>query len=512
MYQPYVCALLSLNAFIVACGGGDSKTENAQGGTAGTATSKGGTSHSQTSTSTSSGGTGVTTGSLETGNGGTSSSTPMASGGTVHLTTTGALTVAGSSSTTVGGTGGTTSMPSTTQPRVSNCPGPVGGEMPEATVPNGYCAWVFAENLSTPRGMVTDSIGQILLIERGASAVTMLWDENGDRINQPSERLRLVTVSGLNHGIAINGGYLYASTASTVYRWPYTGARATLSGQQTVVTGMPSGGNHVTRTIVFDSSGNLYISIGSASNIDADSSRARIIRFSASAIAAGPVNYSAATVFADGTRNEVGLRFDSQDRLWGVENGADDVSRTDLGGDIHTDNPAEELNLFATPGAFYGYPYCWSEGNLPTGIGLGAGSQWAFSSVMQDGTHTDTWCRNSTNVVPPKVTMQAHSAPLDVLFYTGGSFPADVVGDAIISFHGSWNRSPATGYKVVRVPFGVDGMPNGPVTPLLESAATGDTGGDWPHRPVSLAMGSKGEIYVTSDASGLVLAVGHNGT
>ncbi|MGC4064428.1 MAG: hypothetical protein QM784_07255 [Polyangiaceae bacterium] len=103
--------------------------------------------------------------------------------------------------------------------------------------------------------------------------------------------------------------------------------------------------------------------------------------------------------------------------------------------------------------------------------------------------------------------MQAHSAPLDILFYRGSAFPNDVVGDAIVTFHGSWNRSPETGYKVVRIPFGSDGMPNGAPTPLLESKASGDTGGDWTHRPVSLAIGKQGEVFVTSDASGLVIAI-----
>lgn len=426
------------------------------------------------------------------------------------MSSVGGSATAGASSTP----GGTTSTggSSTAPTRVATCPVPAGAEMPEASTPAGYCPWVFAEGLSNPRGITTDDLGQLLLIEQGATAVTLLWDANNNRTSEASERLRIATAPGLNHGIAVRGGYVYASSDTTVYRWPYTGARTALANRETVVTGIPGGGNHVTRTLAFDPQGNLYLHCGSATNVDANSNRSRVVRFTAAQLAAGTTTWADATVFADGTRNEVGLRFDSQGRLWGVENGSDNLNRTDLGGDIHIDNPAEELNLFAQAGAFYGYPYCWSEGVLPSTVGKGPGTQWAYPAVMADGTHTDAWCQNPANVTVPSLSMQAHSAPLDVLFYTGGSFPADVVGDAIITFHGSWNRTPATGYKVVRAGFGANGLPDGTVTPLLESTAAGDTGGGWTHRPVGLTMGKNGEVYVTSDADGMVLAIGHNGT
>jgi len=127
---------------------------------------------------------------------------------------------------------------------------------------------------------------------------------------------------------------------------------------------------------------------------------------------------------------------------------------------------------------------------------------------MNDGTHSDSWCRNTANVVPPVLAMQAHSAPLDIKFYGGTAFPDDVQGSPLITFHGSWNRDPATGYKVVRVPF-VSGMPSGAPTPLLEYSGAGDNGSGWPHRPVGLEIGIDGRLFVTSDASGVVIAIGH---
>jgi glucose/arabinose dehydrogenase len=280
-----------------------------------------------------------------------------------------------------------------------------------------------------------------------------------------------------------------------------------LGDPEQVVTGIPNGG-HITRTLQFDNDGRLYVSVGSAGNVDANSNRARLIRYAASELDSSST-FAQGELFADGLRNEVGLALDSQGRIWGVENGRDNLQRPDLGADIHEDNPGEELNLFLEEniGRFYGYPYCWSEFNLPN-TGEGPGAQWADPD---NTTQDDAWCKDTTNVIPPVMVMQGHSAPLDIRFYAGSAFPADVVGDAFVTFHGSWNRTTETGYKVVRIPFGDDGMPSGDPVPLLESANPGDSDPDWPHRPVGLGIGQSGQLFVSSDASGIIIAVGHNG-
>jgi glucose/arabinose dehydrogenase len=378
-----------------------------------------------------------------------------------------------------------------------------------AGLPAGFCAWTWASGLSSPRGIMRNANGDLLVVEAGSDRIALLFDGDGNGVSDTSERVTLAAASGLNHGIAMQGGYLYASSDSTVYRWPYTGGRQALGTAQTVVSGLPTGG-HSTRTLLFDGDGRLYVAIGSGSNVDTNSSRAKIIRYAASALSGG-ATYAQGEVFAEGLRNEVGLTLDSQGRVWGVENGLDNLIRTDLGGDIHNDNPGEELNLFATPGLFYGYPYCWSEFLLPTGVGMGPNTQWAHPQSISDGTHTDVWCQNAANVVRPILSMQAHSAPLDIKFYSGGAFPADMNGSAIISFHGSWNRTAATGYKVVRVPFGSSGMPSGGPVPLLEYSGAGDTGSGWPHRPVGIETGVDGRLFVSSDASGVIIAIGYGG-
>ena len=100
-------------------------------------------------------------------------------------------------------------------------------------------------------------------------------------------------------------------------------------------------------------------------------------------------------VFADGVRNEVGIAFDGEGVLWGVENGPDQLSRDDLGGDIHNDNPAEELNRFNKPGVHYGYPYCFSTYKLQN---YTQRTQFAWPTFMNDGIHNDAWCKVVSNV------------------------------------------------------------------------------------------------------------------
>jgi glucose/arabinose dehydrogenase len=396
----------------------------------------------------------------------------------------------------------------TPTPLANSCVAPAAADAAHASVPDGYCASVWATGLGTPRGMTVAPSGEILVVERSKSQVTVLWDDDDDGVSGAGERAALAKASGLNHGVAVHGGYLYASSSSTVYRWAYTdGARADLGAAEVVVKGVPTGG-HATRTLAFDDAGALYVSVGSASNLDGDSSRARVRRFDVSSVPAGGLAFDSGAVQADGLRNEVGLAFDAAGRLWGVQNGVDQLNRADLGGDIHEDNPAEILSRLDTAGAFHGYPYCWTEFLLPSGVGQGPGTMWAHPNFMNDGTHSDAWCRDAAHVQPPALAMQAHSAPLGLTFYDGAAFPADVVGDAFVTFHGSWNRDTPTGYKVMRVHFEA-GSPV-TATPFLAYDGVGDIGAQWPHRPVDVAVAPDGRLLVTSDASGVVLVVGHH--
>jgi glucose/arabinose dehydrogenase len=177
---------------------------------------------------------------------------------------------------------------------------------------------------------------------------------------------------------------------------------------------------------------------------------------------------------------------DAGGTLWGVENGADNLYRADVGGDVHNENPGEELNRLDQPGKFYGYPRCWSEHTLPAKHAQGKRAQWAWPSFMP--ATTDAWCRDPQNVVPPALVMPAHTAPLGLAFFGAseahqpnrtpaqtpcdgaddGAFPCTWLGDAFVGMHGSWNRQPPAGYGVLRVPF--NGTTNGATNPTGEVA------------------------------------------
>jgi len=383
---------------------------------------------------------------------------------------------------------------------------------PDATVPPGFCARQWASGLQRPRGVWVADNGDLLVVEAGPGAITALWDSNNDGFSDKNERAVLVTLRGLNHGITVHGDYLYATSPSTVYRWKYAAAdRKVIGGAQVVVQNIPSDG-HTTRTPVFDSNGNLYVSLGSAGNVDNDPSHAQVRLFDLQSTF--PIEWRTGYIWASGLRNEVGLTFDSADRLWGVMNGMDSLHRADLGGDIHNMNPAEELNLLTKGGSFYGYPYCWAEYDLGK-YGHGAGTMWAHEKFMNDGVHTDAWCQNSSNVLPPALALQPHTAPLDIKFWHSGSWGTRFAGDAFIAQHGSWNRDPPHGYRVITVKF-VNGHPHHE-EPFLYHDGPAQR---WPSgfRPVGLAQNHCGDgsmadcLFVTSDATGEIVYVKYENT
>ncbi|KAJ3112835.1 hypothetical protein HK098_007938, partial [Nowakowskiella sp. JEL0407] len=179
------------------------------------------------------------------------------------------------------------------------------------------------------------------------------------------------------------------------------------------------------------------------------------------------MDFSTGEVWADGLRNAVALGFDYRGRLWEVDNGPDNLQRPDLGVDIYNDNPGEEVNLLDGPvGKKFGYPYCFSAGNLtaPFSVDPIRGTQFAWPGIG----YNDTWCRDPDNNQPPLATIPAHSSPLQVVFFsdrsTGavsgfgcdsgpGAFPCTYANDAFIALHGSWNSRIPKGYRVSHLQF-----------------------------------------------------------
>lgn len=207
---------------------------------------------------------------------------------------------------------------------------------------------------------------------------------------------------------------------------------------------------------------------------------------------------------------------DSLNSLWGVENSADQLNRTvdGVSTDIHNDNPAEELNFLgdvAIPNnQWYGYPTCftiWQPSPAITdtkSLGeLGVGQQFvqAPNATFDDGN-----CTRAS--IPPFLTFQAHTAPLDAKFDA-------LYMNLFVTLHGSWDREPPAGYKLVAVPFTRDSK-SGAYTPAAPSNSKegyidifyppdeGNCSSTTCARPVGLVFDAAGRLYMSSDTTGEV--------
>ena len=343
-------------------------------------------------------------------------------------------------------------------------------------VPQGFSIGVYAVLGGNLRHATFSPDGRLFASERSAGQVIVLKDNGATGDPQ-------TFADGLNgpHGLAFHAVgsqmYLYVAENNRVTRFAYQNGQAKADKREVVVTGIPTGGNHTTRSIAFGPDNKMYISIGSTCNVceESDNRRAAVMQYNEDG--------SAGRLFATGLRNEVGIAFyPLTGELWGVEN-----SRDDLGNTVQEINnlPPEEINIIQD-GKNYGWPYCYSN------------QLWD----SKFGKKNVDYCKTT---VPPALPMQAHSAPLGLDFYfpKAQMFPADFKGDAFVGFHGSWNSHPATGYKVVRVRV-KDGRPVS-----YEDFVTGwQTGPEsyW-GRPVDPVVAPDGSLFITDDETNVIYRV-----
>lgn len=297
--------------------------------------------------------------------------------------------------------------------------------------------------------------------------VVALPDRDGDG----SAEEPVTVLDGLNrpHGIAFHSDDIYVANTDGVVRARMDGMTAVPDTREVVVDGVPTGG-HWTRTIRIHN-GSLYISVGSSCNVchESDEWRAAIHRCTLQ---------GNCSVYARGLRNAVGFVF-HDGNLIATENGRDN-----LGNDM----PPDEINV-VDEGENYGWPECYGDNVLDTRFHPDDGHR-----------HIRPHC-TAPFEQPAAVELQAHSAPLGLAFYTADAFPRDYRGDLYVAYHGSWNRQPPTGYKVVRIPYnGTFGAP--------EDFATGWLDGGTVHgRPVDIAVGPDGAMYVSDDNSGRIYRI-----
>ncbi|KAG8832710.1 hypothetical protein FRC17_000856 [Serendipita sp. 399] len=318
---------------------------------------------------------------------------------------------------------------------------------------------VIANGLQKPRG-IRWANNTLLIIDSGVGLLALVEGGNGTCDGGWTKSV-LVNNPEFNHGLAVRGNSIYATTVENLFRYTWNPQTRDVSQAETLIRGMNLADNHKTRTIEVTGQF-VYISGGSSTNLEAESAdpahgTAQVRRFPLNGtIPSGGYDWFQGELVAYGMRNAVGMSLsEDESKLWTVENSADELNYTTSSGlvDIHKDNPSEELNEIDlnSIGHSYGYPNCFTAWDMSvvSGSNLHTGDQFSISSSI-----TDSQCQNDTFNQSPKLSMMAHSAPLDIRFYNADSandtvsVSKDWNHDAFVSFHGSWNREPPTGYGI----------------------------------------------------------------
>jgi glucose/arabinose dehydrogenase/cytochrome c2 len=360
----------------------------------------------------------------------------------------------------------------------------------------------FASGFNGPRKMLIAANGDILVSEMSGGRVTILHPTADGRAVAATD----VYLQGLKQpfGLAFypnadHPQWLYVGETNRVVRYPYqTGDVKPRGEAEVVVADLPTGG-HSTRDIAFSPDGQrLFVSVGSSSNVaekmtrktpdeikaweaehglgaawDFETNRAVVLVFDAHAP-------SSPKIFASGVRNCVSLTVQpANGSLWCTTN-----ERDMLGDDLVPD-----YSTHLQEGGFYGWP-------------------WYYLGDHEDPRLTGDRPDLKGKAIVPDILYQAHSASLNLTFYTastgGSAFPAEYVGDAFVAFHGSWNRSLRTGYKLVRVRM-KDNLPTGEYVDFVTGFVV-DNGDVW-GRPVATTQLKDGSLLMSDDGSNVIYRI-----
>ena len=348
--------------------------------------------------------------------------------------------------------------------------------------PAGFKVELYASELQGPRTIRLAPNGDLFVAETRAGNIKVFRGRTAD--GKPEQVS--VYASGLRqpYGIAFvpagpNPLWLYIGNTNAVVRFPYkSGDVKANDAPTTIVPDLPTGG-HSTRDVALSPDGKrLWVAVGSLSNVDdpdenkAEFHRANILEYTPDG--------KFVKVYASGIRNPAGLGVNpTTGELWCSTN-----ERDALG-----DNLVPDYVTHVKEDAFYGWP-------------------WYYMGDHQDPRHAAKHPELKGKILVPDVLVSPHNASLGLTFYTARQFPEEFRGDLFAAEHGSWNRSNRTGYEVIRVP-----LQNGHATGEFQDFLTGfvTPNGDVWGRPVGVAIGADGALFVTDDGSHAIWRVAYGG-
>ncbi len=340
---------------------------------------------------------------------------------------------------------------------------------------------LVAETNSPPRkgGGIEGMVMRYLLGKAGAAVpsanrITLLRDTDGDGAADQ----RNVLVDGLNSplGMAVVGGWLYVANTDALVRFPFQVGQTRIDARPEKIIDLPAGENHWTRNVVANPEGDtLFVSVGSATNIaerglELERNRAAILEVDPATKSFRP--------FGTGLRNPVGMAIEPVTQgLWTVVN-----ERDMLGSDV----PPDYLTKVQL-GSFFGWPYSYWGGYVDRRV------EPARPDLLE-------------YTARPDYALGAHTASLGLSFANGARLGERFANGAFIGQHGSWNRKPFSGYKVLYVPFGDNGFPLKGAAPI--DVLTGFLDGDKARgRPVGVTIDKAGGLLVADDVGNVIWRV-----
>ncbi|MFA6106792.1 MAG: PQQ-dependent sugar dehydrogenase [Patescibacteria group bacterium] len=336
----------------------------------------------------------------------------------------------------------------------------------------GFSISIFADNLPGARVIEFDRAGNIYLSRTGEGRITFIEIKDGKKVSQKD------IFSGLDgpHGLAFDPEkpeILYFAEENRISR---VDAGKLLAGEKVnpeKIADLPFGAGHSTRTLIFGRDGRLYVSIGSSCNVcnEADNRRAKIFSMNKDG--------SDFREYARGLRNSVFMALHPK---------TGEIYATEMGRDLLGDNlPPDEINIIKDKGN-YGWPICYGK-NI-------------HDTVFDKNTYIRNPCAEPFET-PSLIDLPAHSAPLGLAFIPEEGFGNDLAGNLLVAFHGSWNRSRKTGYKVVMIKINEKG--EGQIEDFITGWLTVKE--EVLGRPVDIKIGPDKAIFITDDNRGVIYRV-----